>query len=588
MKNKLYILGLSSLVLMTSSSCSDMFEYDKDGRVTYDDVFQSYTKAGYYLNNCYAKLPGYSAWSTGNTFAASFTDEAQDVAMARPLSYYKGEMSSSNEILMPGHYQDLHEGIKHCNIFIDNIDKVPYFVIEANQSRWKGEAYIVRAQLRLQLIKRYGPMPIINHDLPVGYDYSKLKRASFYENVKAIIADCDAAIDEPEVLWRVTANTESGSLTKGIAYAIKSEAILFAASPLWNDGEDHWDEAAEITKASLDTLLNNGYAIYNPAVKDFTVKGCIGPYQDMFFELMGEGQPKNKEFIYQNKNRMSLFINYGIPIRKADGVVSAGLSPTQEMVDAYETIDGVPILDLEQPYLDAEHLQPNYNPAALVENGGMYDPNNPYENRDPRLHSTIYCNGDFHNLEKNTMPVWTYEGGDCQIDPSNKLYTVSGYYLRKMINWNSNKNTKLDGVWNHSRLADMYLNYAEAELEANGPTANAYAAVNIIRNRAGMPNLPEGLSTDEFRLRLRNERRVEFAFEERRYFDLRRWMINDKFEDVVTGMKITKNSDETFNYERFVLYDRNVTDDKYRMWPIPLKEEQKFRKFGIEFQNPGW
>ncbi len=92
---------------------------------------------------------------------------------------------------------------------------------------------------------------------------------------------------------------------------------------------------------------------------------------------------------------------------KDAGVVNSGISPSQELVDAYETIDGVPILNLEKPYLDEDHLIPNYNPEALKENGGKYDPNNPYENRDLRLKSTIYYNGIFHNQENNTQVVET-------------------------------------------------------------------------------------------------------------------------------------------------------------------------------------
>ncbi len=104
-----------------------------------------------------------------------------------------------------------------------------------------------------------------------------------------------------------------------------------------------------------------------------------------------------------------------------------------------------------------------------------------------------------------------------------------------------------------------------------------------------MPNLVKGtMDTDELRLRLRNERRVEFAFEEHRYFDLRRWKLNDKYEGVVTGMKIEKNDDGNLTYNRFVVQKRDVVDDKYRIWPIPLEEELKYERLNIDFQNPGW
>lgn len=585
-KNKLCAI-LLVLTAMFQLSCESVFDYNDDGSFGFDEIFGDYNLTGSFLNSCYASIPGYGQSSAGSTFIASFTDESQDISRARPLAYYNGETSSSNQIIMPNHLDKLYEGVRLCNIFIANIDNVPNFAVEENRNRWKGEAYIIRAHLMLQLIKRYGPMPIIKEVLPLEGDIYKMEKPTFYECVEAIIEDCDVALSYPEVVWRHETTAVTASMTRAVAYAIKSQAILFAASPLWNGGENHWAEAAEITKESLDALIANGFALYDN-VEPQVAMGAYGSYQDFFLSEIGIMGSKNKEAIYQNKNRMgSLWSSYGLPFRKADGVVGAGLSPVQELVDSYETTDGKPILNLEQPYLDDEHMQPNYNPEALIANGGLYDPNNPYKNRDQRLRSTIYCNGDMHNLKTKKIPVWTHEGGNAQINAADPLYTVTGYYLRKFINWTSNKNASFDGYWSQYRMAEMYLNYAEAELYANGVTTATYDAVNAVRNRAEQPDLATGLTQDLFELRLRNERRVEFAFEEHRYFDLRRWEINQTYEGVVTGMKITGTS-PAFTYERFVVGKRAVTEEKYRMWPISLQEEQKFIFMGVDIQNPGW
>lgn len=278
---------------------------------------------------------------------------------------------------------------------------------------------------------------------------------------------------------------------------------------------------------------------------------------------------------------MTLWSGYSLPI--LDDVTKAGISPSQELVDTYETIDGVPILDLENPYLDEDHLIPNYNPDNT-----MYDPANPYANRDPRLFSTIYCNGNFHNLSNNTVPVETFVGGNCEISGNNNLYTRTGYYLRKFIHYSSKNNNNQDGFWHDYRMGEIYLNFAEAEFYSKGSaTPDAVAAVNKIRERAGMPLLQDGISNQEFELRLRNERRVELAFEEHRYYDLRRWKLQDQYEGIVTGMKITP-TDDGMDYQRVVIQKRDITDEKYLMWPIPVLEENKFKTLGVEFQNPGW
>jgi hypothetical protein len=134
----------------------------------------------------------------------------------------------------------------------------------------------------------------------------------------------------------------------------------------------------------------------------------------------------------------------------------------------------------------------------------------------------------------------------------------------------------------------MYLNYAEAEFYANGLTSKAISAVNTVRNRAGMPNLPTNIAAAEFELRLKNERRVEFAFEEHRYFDVRRWKIQNISEGVITGMKIVQTTPATYSYERVVISRRPVTDEKYLLWPIPNAEQLKFAQVGVEYQNKGW
>lgn len=407
-----------------------------------------------------------------------------------------------------------------------------------------------------------------------------MERPTFYENVKAIMADCDAAIAIPELLFRQVPGLQEGKMTKAVAYAIKSQAILYAASPLWNDGNNYWNEAALVTKDAMDKLENTGYALFNPS--DIAIPGLYSKYQEFFLTQpeQVESPSKEKESIL-GKRRMTLWSTFGLPMMP--DVTRARISPSQELVDAYETIDGKPVLNLENPYLDAQHLQPNYN----AENT-LYDPENPYENRDPRLFSTVYCNGNFHNLASGTIPVYTYVGGNAGISTTDNLYTRTGYYLRKFIHYNSKKNSNNDGFWHDFRMAEIYLNFAEADFYSKGTVTNeALNAVNMIRERAGMPNIPSSISEKDFELRLRNERRVEFAFEEHRYYDLRRWKIQSDYEGIVTGMKISLDEGD-LDYERIQVQDRSVIDEKYLMWPIPLSEENKFKAIGINFQNPGW
>ena len=584
---KIYLIIFLSAGLLFSA-CNDIIETADDGRLTYDQIFKDLNLTGGYLNQCYSYIPPTGMGYSNSSFLTIYSDEAHDadaVQGGNSANYYNGTATSlNNPIDAAGNgntYNDMYNGIRKCNVFIDNIDKAT-FEPASYKTKYKAEAYTLRAFYFWHLIKRMGPLPIIKHDLPSDFDYSKLTRPTFYECVKAILQDCDSAIAQPGFTWRLNTENTRGSMTKSVAVAIKSQAMLFAASPQWNNSNDVWQEALKVTKAALDSLENNGYALYNPNDAVPTVK-AFSDYQ-RFFLLNPDMKeiPVDKETIYAQKGQVgAVWQQNGLPF--VVDVIKAGASPSQELVDAYETVNGMPILNPENPYLDANHLIPNYNTANT-----QYNPEKPYENRDTRLLSSIYCNGVNLNLKTNTLPVWTYVGGNAGISQTDRRFTRTGYYLRKFVDFTSTKTANKDGYWRYYRLAEMYLNYAEAEFHVNGVTSNAVAALNKTRIRAGLPQLTTAISVAEFEQRLRNERRVEFAFEEHRYFDVRRWKIQSKTEGLVTGMSIEDKGAGEFAFSRIVVSSRPVIAEKYNLWPIPYNEELKFKNIGVNFQNPGW
>lgn len=578
-------LIFASIVLSTCAlySCQSIFDQPDDGRISYDDVYSADNFISGYLNKAYTFMPTFASSYGESNFFSVYTDEAHDskvVDNSTALNYYQGKMSSSYNMIDGSLYTNLFKGIRMCNNFLANIDYATNLTIERYRTKWKGEAYTLRAFYYLQLIKRYGPVPIIKEELPDDYDFSKVVRPTFYENVEAIIEDCDSALIQPEFKARCEKDDQNGSMTAATAWAIKSQAILFAASPLWNNGEDHWEEAAKITGDALKYMRDNNFELYDISTN---VK-AYSNYQRYFLLTpeMNLVPSQDKETIYAGQNRLNIWQQHGLPFI-AD-VVKAGTCPSQELVDSYETIDGKPVLDYSQPYLDDKHLQPNYNPDNT-----MYNPEKPYENRDLRFYSSIFYNGVQVVPNEGNERVWTYVGGNSGFTTQNSMYSPTGYYLRKYQNYLSKKDANSDGYWRYFRFAEILLNYAEAEFYAHGVTSEALEAINEVRMRAGLPKLSESITPEEFEYRLRNERRVEFAFEEHRYFDLRRWKINTENEGVITGMKIEKNSqDGSYKYNRVVVSERPVTDEKYSMWPIPLDEQTKFHMYGVEYQNPGW
>jgi hypothetical protein len=364
-------------------------------------------------------------------------------------------------------------------------------------------------------------------------------------------------------------------------------------------------------------LRQNGYSLYdriNSATSSdpnaFYPNPEVALFNEYFINLMSyTAEPVDKETIFQS------VVDYTHTLWFIDGIggqstYKIGTCPSQELVDAFETTDGEPVLNLSQPYLDpVTHLQPNYNPASI------YDPQNPYVNRDPRFYATIYYNGSQRRVhwpftETPSSPenypgsvgirsryICTYEGEPWTgIHPAKGDRTRTGYYQRKFLHPFAGQGNDVETpAAKFYRLGEMILNFAEAAAEF-GRVDEAYAAVNEVRSRVKMPGLPAGLSKEDLILRIRNERRVELALEGNRYFDVRRWSLPDgdleKTDRWITAMIITRTSDSapfTYSYQRAAAaYERQCYGNKYLKLPIPMNEANILSSGGIEWQNPGW
>ena len=249
MKKKIIKLFIIVVTLFVSKSCADL-DISSDGRLTLEDMFGSYNLTRSYYNSCKSSFPNVGfTYQGGTTPLASFSDEAHDasggVNGAVNVWYNNGTSSTNNPVTgySWGHY---FQGIRKCNTFLTSINdpSLATAVIDEDEvNGWIGEIYVLRAYHYLQLIKRYGGVPLISTPYEVTHDFSQDRRASFEECVDFIIADCDAALAIPEsgksqvgFRWDISDN-ERGVLTRAFAYAVKSQAALYAASPLWKTPE---------------------------------------------------------------------------------------------------------------------------------------------------------------------------------------------------------------------------------------------------------------------------------------------------------------------------------------------------------------
>lgn len=641
MKNRIYTI-IACFLATVIYSCSDVLNQAPDGKISLEEVFGDNDKTMYYLNTCYSGINAkgclYFFWSRGpvNWCDDSWDADDLDVSWAASRRYYDGNASASD---FPANYNAGDSGnesvswarsfqrIRNCAVFLQNIPNAKVNS-ESDRSRWTAEAHILRAYYYSELLMWFGcSLPIIREPYTYDADFSKVERSSFHDVVEFIVEDCDAALACEELPWRITTDSEAMRMTKAVAWAIKSRMTLFAASPLYNDGNNYWEEAYSVNKAAVQALESNGYALYDK-LNQAAVWGdekaylptAASQYFNEYFCNSGAyaADPADKETIYQLKDGANL------DLANVDGIgailgYKTGTCPSQELVDAFETIDGQPVLDLAKPYLDEQHLKPNYNSSNTT-----YDKNNPYANRDPRFYATVYYNGSkrycnwsteaekksFENLGQGKgenvriITTWdAYEDAEGNIINSpeplmgrsmtGRTPTRTGYFQRKFLHPNSGVEMRLNGARHKDyRLAEIYLNFAEAAMEA-GHTDEAITYVNKVRARAGMPGLPAGLSGENLRQRIHNERRVEFALEGNRYFDVRRWHKPD--EDLsatdrwITGAHITHMQDGTYKYERTILKERQCYTNKWLKMPIPLTEVNNMRAItGEDWQNPGW
>lgn len=446
-----------------------------------------------------------------------------------------------------------YRGIRECNYALSVLPKIT--MSAGHKARIEGELKFIRAFRYQDVIRNYGGAVLLGdkvYELSDNLqDPALFKRATIKESIAYAIAQLDeAAAKLPrnnDQTWQL------GRATKGAALALKSRLALYAASPLY-DGAGTWADAVTAAQAVISL---NKYGIYS------------GGYNNMF--LVNETNEVIFERLYtKNDNHTHMEIANG-----PNGYGGwAGNTPLQNLVDDYQMDNGKPITD----------------PTS------GYDPTHPYDHRDPRFDATVLHNGSPYR--GRNVETFIPGGKDSKDGNSNWNTTKTGYYLRKYMD----DAYPLENPWGNAgfhpwiyfRYAEILLNFAEAANEAYGPdavpagsTLSARAAINLIRSRPGinMPNLAAGMSQAQMRDAIRYERRVELAFEEHRFYDVRRWKIADVTDNKPAGgVIITKAADGSFIYTPKVALDGRSFSTKHYWLPIPRTEIQA--SGGQLAQNP--
>ena len=602
MKSIKYSIIIGCIFVLGFNSC-DQYEPVPIERFTLDYVFSSTdslgTNAMKYLNSIYYAMP-----SGHNRVGGDYLDAASDDAISSAIAendierIAAGQYSASNRIgygsSVPNQingdmdWGGYYTAIRQAITFVNNIDVVPLMQTYVTSSGdtipmtqvWKSEARFLKALFYFELVKRYGGVPILRDDATYEInDDIELPRNTFEYCINYIVSELDSIKGSLRTVPLQNPAADGHVVTQGAAMALKSRVLLYAASQLFNANpidpgnelvgyasydKERWKAASDAARAFMDAYNPSVYALNTlntPSTKGFE------------YLFLNDYGATNKEVIFfrQGSFNHNIEINNG-PIGFTGTNQSNGrTSPTQNLVDAFPMLDGKSINDPTSKY--------SYNPNDSTM----------YNNRDPRLGYTVMRNNS-RWLQTNLQ---TYTNGIN--NPSQAAQTTkTSYYMRKfmgMFEEVANYSDSYLHTWVMFRYAEILLNFAEAENEYNGPTQEVYNAITQLRKRAGIEagsdqlyGLNANMTQDEMRETIYNERRIEMAFEEQRYWDIRRWRIaEDVFANPLTGLVITNNSGNlTFSRINVAQYTFDV---KRYFYPIPYTEVLKNKNM---VQNPGW
>lgn len=546
---KIFYISVFALALLVSCK-EDFLEVVPTDRVSDAAILSDSTLFEAYVINRYlgarltekegdAYQPGfgrgleYALWS-------SLTDESIYNNDDNTWFIQQGQLSPENTGIAGTLWGRSYRSIREVNYALANIADIE--MSQDRKDRLAAELKFIRAFRYHDLIRNYGRVVLMGDRVyELGEDFTDaaiFERESIEACINYVTQELDEAAEGLPL--NNDAGWQNGRATKGAALALKSRLLLYAASPLYTGGANDaakWEKAADAAQDVIDLGIYNLYQ---------------GGYGELFVTSDNVSEVIFARYYNLNARHTALEIANGPNGYGGWG----GNVPLQNLVDGYAMNDGAPF-DWNNPV----------HAAA------------PYENRDPRFYETILFNGA--SYRGRGVETFIPGGLDSKDGPDNWNTTKTGYYLRKFINealpiqnpW------EVAGTqnWIYFRYAEILLNYAEARNEAVGPDATVHDAVNAVRERTGveMPPLPSNLSIDEMREAIRQERRIELAFEEHRFYDVRRWKIAETTENVPAyGMEVIKEDDDSFTYQRKVALEGRKFEVQHYWLPIPRSEIQ--------------
>lgn len=603
-----------------------------DNIATVDHVFRMRNTAEQYLFTIYSYQPKYTdpynyptflggdeLWA--NEFDVNLSKPAWQIAkgfqnVVDPYSNYWGGTNGGRGIFV---------AIRDCNTFLENIFKVPD-MDDYEKIRWAAEAKFLKAYYHFFLLRMYGPIPLIRKNLPITSTTAEVMVEQ--EPLDSCVAYIASLLDEavPDLPERITSEaTEQGRVTRSVALALKAQLLVTAASPLFNGNSDYasftgktgvklfnatydpakWDLAAAACKAAVEQCHAAGHKLYyynaaflpfpgspqtitemsirNAVCEKWNVEAIWTSTNNRATTLQLENLPR----LYSSDKQSTTLSSFGVPLKIAE---------------QYYTKNGVPISEDKTWNYNARYAVRTATTAEALRLKPNYVTANLNFDREIRYYASLGFDGGrwFGQGRFNDADNVYLEAKLGQIANNHAwAYSITGYWAKKLVNpqtvSSATEITVQNYPWPLIRLADLYLLYAEALNESQGPGAETYKWIDTVRARAGLapvveswqqfstnPGAPQ--SKDGLRKIIHQERLIELAFEGPRFWDLRRWKTAERvMSEPITGWNYAGKTADMY-YQVKYLYPQVFRKRDY-LWPV--KEEDLIEN-KLLVQSPGW
>ena len=623
---------LSAITLLLGSVACDKYldVVPNDGIPTVDMAFNLRSTAIRYLATCYAYMPldgapaGDCAFLTGDELWDLVGRVVSNTSARVPNTYFqiaRGYQSASN--VYANDWAAMYQGIRCCDILYANIDRVPDMTL-SEKTQWKAEATFLKAYYHFHLIRKWGPIPIIRESLPMDADVETVRvfRAPIDTCFNFVLELLDKAM--PDLPVENTSTDELGRANRAICAALKARVAVYAASPLFNGNEEEatlvdkrgvqlfpqktaeeklerWKYAVTACKDAIDVCneanlrlydTDNGialnYIMVDSLKRTLTLRSAVN--QRWTSELIWGNTQTGSQLTAFQQWTMPNMTDYGhttwgyrfigVPLKIVDQFYTRNGLPTNNDVEW----TGVNPMELvEAPEDHSYYLEPGYTTVQMN------------INREPRFYSYLGFDGgkwlgmlgSYQNLAPDDVLHIECRNGGAQGKSGKEVGPVTGYFPKKLYPiqcrvTGSNAGSVYWFPWPIIRLSDLYLLYAEAINEAEGPSgehsADLFKYLDAIRERAGIPDVKTAWDTysnnpgyynTQYGMRdiIRRERLIELCFESQRYWDIRRWKeAANEYQKGIYGFTVAGSAPEDYYVRRLVSAQTFGLKDYF--WPI--------------------